>query len=276
MSGDPVDRPMTRPRLVASDLDGTLLDPSGAVTERTARAWRRLGEEGIETVIVTARPPRWVDHLAALTGDHGVAICGNGAFLYDVASRRMLETHGLDPALVHELIADLRAIDGIAFSAELATGFHREPSFATFPLLGDAEADAETIGGLESLDQPVGKLLARAEGMAPDAFLARVAEVIGDRARLSISSGCGLAEIGPAHVTKARALEAWCRTRGIDAADVWAFGDMPNDIPMIAWAGTGWAVANAHPDLLAVADRTCGDNTEDGVAAVLEEMLAGR
>jgi hypothetical protein len=74
-------------------------------------------------------------------------------------------------------------------------------------------------------------------------------------------------------VTKAAALESWCDGLGIGAEDVWAFGDMPNDLPMIVWAGTAFAVANAHPDVIAAADHVCPSNDEDGVAQVLERLL---
>ncbi|UYG17818.1 Cof-type HAD-IIB family hydrolase [Brachybacterium huguangmaarense] len=267
---------MPRPRLVASDLDGTLLDTSGVITERTARTWHRLWDEGIATVLVTARPPRWVDHLAQITGDHGVVICANGAFVYDAAHQRIRENHGLAPELLHELLADLRTIDGIAFSAELAGGFHREAAYPGGTPDGMPEIGHESVGPLEAIEEPVGKLLAVSEALEPRRFLAAVTEIIGDRALLSTSCEGGLAEIGPAGVTKARALASWSEGLGIAGADVWAFGDMPNDIPMLTWAGTGWAVAGAHPDVLAVADRTCGPNSADGVAAALEDMLAGR
>lgn len=266
---------MKRPRLVASDLDGTLLDGSGTITERTARIWRRLWSEGIETVIVTARPPRWVDHLAGITGDHGVVICANGAFVYDAAHQQILETHGLDPDLTSRLIADLREIEGTSFSVELADGFHREPGYPAGTPEGVPEIGSETVGPLEVITDPVGKLLAQSSVLAPEEFRARVRAVIGDRALLSTSCAGGLAEIGPPQMTKARALASWCENLGIEAADVWAFGDMPNDIPMLSWAGTGWAVASADPSVLGIADRTCGPHTEDGVALALAAMLDG-
>ncbi len=265
---------MPRPRLVATDLDGTLLGARGELSERTARTWRRLDAAGIESVIVTARPPRWVDHLAGITGDHGIVLCGNGAFVYDVARRRVRETHGIEPDAFHALLADLRGIDGVTLAVELADGLHREPDYLSDGIGGVPE-QVDSVIALDAVDRPVGKILARTDAMDMDAFHAQVTEVIGQRALLSVSSDCGLAEIGPAGVTKAAALEAWCAGLAIDADDVWAFGDMPNDIPMLAWAGTGWAVANAHPEVHAVADRACGANTEDGVAIALEEMLEG-
>ena len=96
---------------------------------------------------------------------------------------------------------------------------------------------------------------------------------MGERGHLAYSGAHGLAEINPRGVTKAVALEQWCGRLGIAAADVWAFGDMPNDLPMLRWAGVGYAVANAHPDVLAEADAVCPANDDDGVAATLEPYV---
>jgi hydroxymethylpyrimidine pyrophosphatase-like HAD family hydrolase len=122
-------------------------------------------------------------------------------------------------------------------------------------------------------DAVVGKLLARTERLAEDDVIPRVAEVLGDRALVQHSGTGGLAEILAPGVTKAAGLVRWCTRTGIHPADVWAFGDMPNDVPMLEWAGVGWAVANAHPDARAAASRTCASNDEDGVARTLEWAL---
>ncbi len=90
---------------------------------------------------------------------------------------------------------------------------------------------------------------------------------------MAYSGAGGLAEISAPGVTKAAALESFCADLGVGAQDVWAFGDMPNDLPMIVWAGTSFAVANAHPDVLAAADHVCASNDEDGVAQVLEGLV---
>ncbi|WP_152351417.1 HAD family hydrolase [Brachybacterium subflavum] len=264
---------MSPVRLVASDLDGTLLDDAGALTERTARTWRALWDHDIETVLVTARPPRWVDALAGITGAHGVVLCLNGAFVYDAANRRVRSHHAIAPDTVREISARLRQIPGIRFSAELAGGAHREPDYLGGTPAGVLRTEAASVGPIEEVPGPVGKLLARSDELGEREFLARVRVLLGDMALLSTSCEGGLAEIGPSGVTKARALEAWSADLGIAAGEVWAFGDMPNDIPMLEWAGTGWAVANAHPDVLAVADRVCAENSADGVAEALESLL---
>ena len=70
-------------------------------------------------------------------------------------------------------------------------------------------------------------------------------------------------------MTKASTLALLCADLGVDAADVIAFGDMPNDLPMLAWAGTSYAMANAHPTVRAAADHVAPGHDEDGVAQVL-------
>jgi hydroxymethylpyrimidine pyrophosphatase-like HAD family hydrolase len=265
---------LRRPRLVATDLDGTFLRSDGSVSERTRAVWAAADEAGIETVLVTARPPRWLHDLEHVVGPRGVAICGNGAFVYEVASRRLLETHCFDAGVVDSLVSDLRAaLPSVTFAAERAVGPYLGPGFPDPH--ADTLADDAVHGPDEGIAaEPVGKLLALAPGVPTDELLATVASVVGDRGHLHFSGAFGLAEINAPGVTKAVALERWAARLGLAAADVWAFGDMPNDLPMIEWAGVGWAVANAHPSLLVAADRTCGSNDDDGVAEVLEGLLA--
>jgi Cof subfamily protein (haloacid dehalogenase superfamily) len=260
-----------RPRLVATDLDGTLLRSDGTISARTTRALELAEQAGTSVVFVTARPPRWLDPVAGAVGGHGTVISANGAFDYDVRTRRVTAAYPLSLDLVRELVADLRAaVPGIGFSAELADGVHIEPAYPElhpkWVPAGLVPAPIEDLPG----DAVVGKLLARTEAWPDDEVIPRVAAIIGDRALVQHSGTGGLAEISAPGVTKASGLVRWCRQAGIRPEDVWAFGDMPNDVPMLRWAGIGWAVANAHPDVLAIADRRCPANDEDGVARTLE------
>ncbi|WP_323097194.1 HAD-IIB family hydrolase [Intrasporangium sp. YIM S08009] len=262
------------PRLVASDLDGTLLRTDGSLSGRTATAWAAATDAGIETVLVTARPPRWLHDLEHVVGPRGTAICGNGAFVYEVATRRVLETHCFEGEVVDDVVADLRrAVPSVSFAAERATG----------PFVADDYPDPHRDRGADRAvhgswrdvaAEPVGKLLALAPDLPVEEFLAVVEEVVGDRGHLHFSGAHGLAEINAPGVTKAAGLARWAGRLDIDAADVWAFGDMPNDLPMLEWAGVGWAVANGHEQVRRAADRECPANDEDGVAQVLEAVLA--
>ena len=262
------------PRLVATDLDGTLLRSDGTVSERTRAALEAVEAAGIHTVLVTARPPRWLDDLESIVGPRGVVLCGNGAFVYDVPSRKILSDKGIDPTVVAGVVADLRReLPGVGFAAERASGFGYEEGYAYLdnPLHGIPPGAVR--GPVEDLvGEPIGKLLGRLPSMPEAAFLETVVRIVGDRGIVAYSGAGGLAEISAPGVTKAVALEEWCAGLGVAAAEVWAFGDMPNALPMLTWAGTSFAVANAHPDVLAAADHTCPSNDEDGVAQVLESV----
>ena len=262
------------PRVVATDLDGTLLRSDGTVSPRTVAAWQALDGAGVLTVIVTARPPRWLHEVAHVVGPHGIAVCGNGAFVYDVVGRRMLRQEGFEPGVLQALVADLRrAVPGVTFAAERGVGPWVEPGFPD-PHRAD-EAPTVVRAPIEHLDgEPVGKLLALAPWLPIETFLEAVGRMIGDRGVLAYSGAGGLAEINPVGVTKAAGLARWCAERGIAAEQVWAFGDMPNDLPMLSWAGRSYAVANAHPQVLDAADVVCPSNDDDGVAQVLEALLA--
>ncbi|MDE9366330.1 HAD family hydrolase [Luteipulveratus sp. YIM 133132] len=262
------------PRVVATDLDGTLLDPSGAVSARTRSALRRIQSLGVETVFVTARPPRWLDALANDVGGHGIVLCGNGAFVYDVRCQQVQRTHGFDRPTLDRLVQRLRTtVPGIAFAAECADGSHAERAYP--PYLPDCKPADLLVEEMERLPAQivVGKLLGRHPGLDPQEFLDQVVAAVGEEAVVAFSGAEGLAEMSPVGVSKAIALERWCAERGLGPDDVWAFGDMPNDLPMLDWAGTSYAVANAHPEVLAAADRRCASNAEDGVAQVLEALV---
>lgn len=262
-----------RPRLVATDLDGTFLRSDGTVSARTAQVWAALPEHGVETVIVTARPPRWLHDLVHVVGTHGIAICGNGAFVYAVETREVVEQHCFDRVVLADIMVDLRrALPQVLLATETVSGPVFEEGWP------DPRREIERVvvrpGDDDALlDRPVGKLLALAPGLATEEFLVVVRDVVSDRGRLAFSGAIGLAEVGPAGVSKATALARWSAERRIAAESVWAFGDMPNDLPMIEWAGRGIAVANAHPEVLEMADHIAPSNDDDGVAVTVEPLL---
>jgi len=261
-----------RPRVVATDCDGTLLRSDGTVSERTRDVLGDLEQAGITVVLVTARPPRWMHELADVVGGHGIALCGNGAFTYDVGARRVISHRLIEAPVVAELLEDLRrALPEVRFGLEGLQGFARESDFAR----ASGRTDGEwLVGSLAQLTtEPVGKILVRHPTWAVDEVYEQVAKVVGDRAEVSHSGAVGLAEIGAVGVTKGLALADWCREQGVESHAVWAFGDMPNDLPMLAWAGRSFAVANAHPDVLEAASEVTASNDDDGVALALAELV---
>ncbi|GAA2134045.1 HAD family hydrolase [Kitasatospora kazusensis] len=266
-----------RTRLIATDLDGTLLGGNGTLSARTAAALAAAEAAGIQVVFVTGRPPRWMQQLSAHIGGHGVAICSNGGAVVDVRRGELLETFPLGGDAVRELVGTLRtALPGIAFAFECPSGWAREPGYE-LRMWGDdkehAVAPAEELltgGRVDGLF----KVLAKHPTLSPDTFLTEARQAAGHLAEITRSAPIPMVEISAAGVTKASTLETWCREQGIDRTEVVAFGDMPNDLEMLAWAGTSYAVANAHPDVLAAVTRHTLSNEDDGVAAVLEELLS--
>lgn len=261
-----------RPRLVATDLDGTLVRSDGTVSDRTRAALARVENAGATLLFVTGRPPRWMAPIVAATGHRGLAICANGALLYDLHTERVVEEHLLEPAAAAAVVAALRAeIPDLAFAVERGTaGFSREAAYQTrWPQPGAVVTEID-----ELVASPAIKMLVRHAELNADELLARARHVLGSRATLTHSSSEGLLEISAAGVSKATGLARFAAERAIEAADVLAFGDMPNDLPMLTWAGRSVAVANAHPEVIAAADEVTDANDDDGVAKVLERLYA--
>ncbi len=259
------------PALIATDLDGTLLRSDGTLSPRSVAALRRAQDRGIEVVVATARPPRWMHDLIEAVGDHGIAICSNGAYVYDVGRRRVLAERPIVADVVQGMVSALRqAIPGISFAVENAVGFGREPSYVDM----HRSPPDSPVKDIADLLQPLpGKLLARAPELDAEEFLRIVTDVVGESAVVAFSGASGLAEISAAGVTKAAVLAEWAAERGVRAAQVWAFGDMPNDLAMLEWAGTSFGVANAHADVEAVVDHVVPSNDDDGVARTIELAL---
>ncbi|CAM5791267.1 HAD-IIB family hydrolase [Cellulomonas persica] len=265
--------PTRPPRLVATDLDGTLLDPGGVVSPRTSAALRDAEDAGIEVVFVTARPPRWLAPLAPHVAGHGVAICANGAAVVEVATGRVLAERGMTAQLVTELAAALRSTLGeVHLAVERAEGFAAERGYRDVHVVPPDSPVADRIEDV--LTDSTLKLLVRTGTDHGDRHSAAVQAAIGTSALAVDSGAVGLGEISALDVTKARALARWAQERGVPAEDVWACGDAPNDLPMLAWAGESFAVANAYDDVRAHARHACPANGDDGVAAVLEHATA--
>lgn len=256
------------PRLVATDLDGTLLRPDGTISAHTSEVLAAVRALGVEVLVVTARPPRWLAPVAGLGTT--TAICLNGAVVVDLATSRAIERHLMAPRLARAVVADLRReLPGPVFAVETPEGMLAERGFDGW------QTDPERAERIEDVVAGgAGKLLVRCAGIDDDAFGVRVREVVAGRGQVHDSGAVGLAEIAAPGVTKASTLARWAARRGIRAEEVWAFGDMPNDLEMLAWAGRGVAVANAHPRVLAAADEVCGSHTDDGVARRLEALLS--
>ncbi len=221
-------------------------------------------------IFVTGRPPRWMAPIAEATGHTGLAVCANGAILYDLGEERVVSEYALQPADLSAVVDRLlEALPGVAFAVERSGVLSHEPAYK--PAWDDD--DLQIVPRAELFELAATKLLVRNVGAHPDEFLAAAQAAVGDVVSMTRSSMDELIEISAAGVTKASGLGRFARQHGVSAAEVIAFGDMPNDLPMLAWAGHPVAVANAHPEVLAIAAEVTASNDDDGVARVLERLF---
>jgi len=264
---------MARYRLIATDLDGTLLREDKSISPRARSAIRAAQDRGVTVAFVTARPPRDVRTLIEHAGLSGVAVCLNGAILYDAATGTTLRHSPLGAALGRQLIHELRAAHPeIAFAVEHGHKIGHEAHFP--PLFAETVHDhrPRVACALELCEEEPTKLIAHHPGHDADALAAHIKAVVGGRGEVT-HSGWPMVEIGAFGVSKASGLAWLCDELGVAANEVIAFGDMPNDIPMLAFAGRAVGVANAHPEVLAMVHEIAASNDEDGVAEVIEREL---
>ncbi|WP_193433509.1 Cof-type HAD-IIB family hydrolase [Streptomyces fodineus] len=273
-----------RPRLIATDLDGTLLRDDKSVSSRTVVALAAAEEAGIEVFFVTGRPARWMNVVSDHVHGHGLAICGNGAAVVDLhggpGAHRFVKVRELPRENALDAVQLLRkAAPGTVFAVEQTYGFHQEPDYPKLHMeIPDNLLPAEQLLAPDGpdADQPVLKILAYHPDLDPDAFLTVARIAVGDHANVTRSSPSALLELSGPDVSKASTLALCCAERGISHEEVVAFGDMPNDVEMLTWAGQSYAMGNAHPDVIAAASGRTVANNEDGVAIVIEQLLADR
>ncbi len=263
-----------RPRLIASDMDGTLLRSDDTVSDATVAELRRWADDGVPLVLATGRPPRWMRRIREVVRT-GTAVCCNGAVLLDLERFEILEEDALPPALLADVTARLRAEQPDTwFAVEYGLEFRHEPVYQP---RWDVDAPGVAQATLEEIvAAPAAKLLARHEDLGRDEFLALVERAVGDRATVTNSSSDALAEISARGVTKATGIARIAARHGLGPGDVVVFGDMPNDIAAFDWVreggGRAVAMAHAHPDVLAAATDVTGGNDDDGVATFLASL----
>jgi Cof subfamily protein (haloacid dehalogenase superfamily) len=270
-----------RPRLVASDLDGTLLSSSGEVSARTRAAIDACRRVGIPFVGVTGRGPRLLDSVRAALGGTGIAVLAQGGYVVDLDRNEVLRSVGMSREDATSVIASIEEVTGeLIVAVEDAA----EQAEALRPLRVQHGFDwpypepAHLLPRHEVL--PVGavlKVFLRSARLGEDELLELARRVVDPAVAELTHAGLGFIEVLPPGVTKATGLAVALEHHGVGFGDVLVFGDMPNDLPMIEAVtdAGGWAVAmaNAHPAVLtAAAGRTSGSDA-DGVARYVEAVL---
>ena len=288
--------------MVATDLDGTLLASDGNASARTVTALQRARDSGLIVTLVTGRPPRWLAPVIRQTGWHGLAVAANGAVLIDLEQQRVEQTFPIPRQdLLTAVTAVRELLPGASFAVEHVRpgsavpvldpvdqledrsqppAFGHEPAYRGLALKHPRMPKTAPIEELIEVGDVV-KLLARGpadEAADPDRTMHTIAHELADVISVTHSTTKAvLLEMSRLGTSKATGLAALAQHHGIQADEVVAIGDMPNDLPMLRWAGTGLAVGNAHPRVIAEVghDNVIAANTDDGVAAVLEQLLNG-
>ncbi|WP_026378053.1 HAD family hydrolase [Aestuariimicrobium kwangyangense] len=266
---------MTEPRLVATDLDGTLLNAEGVISELNQRALREAADRGIEVVVATGRPWRWLQVLEPLHDLDLHVLTSNGAVRYDLHGGVVTSHDSLDVDVVAEVIDDLRGADSrLGFALEHVDGWSCDEVYLAHSTVAVPGATVRPID--EALNvSPAVKLLVRSADLPSDRLAELLAPLIGDRLTptWSFVVSPGLLEISSPGVTKASGLQRVLDDLDIAAAEAVAFGDMPNDIAMLQLVGRGFVMSNAHPSLHELGLPVAGDHDDSGVGRTLLGLL---
>lgn len=262
-------------RLLATDLDGTLLGHDGSISQRNIDALRAAKDAGWLVVLASGRPPFMVVDIVRELADsvsHGVL--ANGSIICTFPDGRSLHSIRFEVSKAIDVVEKLRAADsGYGFAMATDAGFAHERGFAErMPSAQQVPPTDDVLGIARDATEAI-KLMVFHRHHTGHQLLDLLPLALGNE--LSVTHmGADCVEVGPAGIDKATGLAWLCRYLDVDPADVVAFGDEYNDHEMLRWAGLGIAMDNAHQITKELADEVTLANTDDGVAVAVERILA--
>ncbi|WP_405526019.1 Cof-type HAD-IIB family hydrolase [Streptomyces canus] len=259
-------------RLIATDLDGTLLRSDESVSRRTRDALAAATAAGAVHIVVTGRGARWTRHVLDDLGYDGLAVCAQGAQVYDAGEHRLLTSVTLDRQLAGVALAKIEAEVGPLYLAASRDGLDGDVMVGPGYAVTGAVPSTPFTDASDLWAAPLNKIYIQHPELSDDELAQAAVRAAGGFVTVAMA-GQGIVELLPLGLSKATGLSLAARRLGVKAADTIAFGDMPNDLPMFAWASYGVAMADAHEELKAVADEVTSSNEEDGIAVVLERLL---
>jgi Cof subfamily protein (haloacid dehalogenase superfamily) len=271
-----------RPKLVATDLDGTLLDSAGEVSPRTRKALSACWDAGIPVVGVTGRGPRLLDSVRDALDGRGIAALSQGGFVVDLERDEVLRAVALPREQAERVIRQIEEVAGDLILAVEDAAEQGEADDARLRVQHGFEWPYPEPSSVLPRDEvlppgPVLKAFLRSPSLGQDELLARARSVVDPGDAEVTHAGLGFIEVLPPGVTKETGLAVALERYGVGLGDVLVFGDMPNDLPMLTAVaragGRAIAVANAHPDVHAVVHGVTSGHDADGVARYLEAIL---
>ena len=260
-------------RLIATDLDGTFLGADTLPSADNRDAVLQAAALGVPTVFATGRPAPWLRTIDLVRQARPRAITSNGAMIVDLATAEILHTFPLDTDVTSEVIRDIRAeLPRATFSVEFVDGWGADANYPT----GDrAPANLIVRDPLELLSAgTIVKLLVRA-GIPTTELMEQVAPIVADRLNVTFSvlMENGFLEMSRPGVDKGTTLHLLLDELGISPADVAAFGDMPNDLPMLDLVGHPYVMDNAHDLLKQRGFPICGHHDNSAFATTVRDLL---
>lgn len=272
-----------RPRMVVSDVDGTLITSQERITPRLCDAITAFVGQGGYFALATGRPPRWIFYVLEQLPVRPICICANGAVIYDSDADRILKVHNLESEVLRTVVTAARAsledLGGVECAVERAGKSAFEDTRELFTTTPDFTHswDSNEHGITDEatlLARPAMKLLLRNDKLTATQMFERVRPVIPESmAHVTFSMNDGLLEVMAPGINKATGVADVAEIVGVGKEDIAAFGDMPNDLEMISWVGHGVAVANARDSVKSVADEITTTNDDFGVARVMERWI---
>jgi Cof subfamily protein (haloacid dehalogenase superfamily) len=260
-------------RLIATDLDGTLLHSDETVSARTRDALAAACAAGAAHIVVTGRSVPWTRHILDDLGYRGLAVCGQGAQVYHAGEHRLLTSVTLDRGLAGLALAKIEAEVGPLALAASRDGLVGEVLVGASYQVQDGPLPYLTLDDPAELwAAPLNKIYIQHPELGDDELVVAARAAAGSLVDV-VLSGPGIVEMMPMGLSKATGLSLAARRLGLKATHTITFGDMPNDIPMFRWAEYGVAMANAHEEVKAVAHEVTTSNEDDGIAVVLERLL---
>jgi len=266
------------PKLIATDLDGTLVRSDDTVSSYTHEVLDRVRAAGIPIVGATGRGPRLAELTRNDIRDADFLVMAGGGRVVDQtdpAGPVVLRDARLPGPRLAQVIEALEAEVGPLTVMVEALDEHDAPLWGDHDPTWRYPDRFVARPRVDCLSGNVIKAFARTPSHEVDALLSAAARIVDPAVATVTQAGLGFIEILPPNVDKATGLVVVAQSLGVDPGDVLVFGDMPNDLPMFAWAGWGRvAVSNAHPLVRAAADEITSSNDQDGVAAYLDRLLS--
>ena len=263
-----------RPKLIASDLDGTIVSHKGVISQRTIDAFTRARDLGVHVFFVTGRPPRWMGEIREAFG-FGEAICCNGAMLYDLMNDVVLEEWMISVDDQLEAVRRMRiAMPEMSFAVESNDHYHREIAYVPKWDIGMDNVGVERIE--DAIIRPALKILGRCSNheFTSDEMVEVAHRECKDLVTVTHStSRDSLIEISALNISKGATLEMMAKRLGLTADDCVSFGDNPNDFSMLQWAGRSYAMTGGHPHASSFSKAVAEPCEADGVAKIIEELL---